>query len=372
MDITLTISVRVDKKYSDDSDVKKGDEFGNSATVNWEDAETGGNPHSAAGSAGDVTIREPQVTLDKTVDDSTPAAGDTITYTIEVGNTGDWPAYNIVVQDNVNSALTYVTGSITGPGASASGNNLSWDLQAGIPGPLNAGQTVSLTFQATVNGGVARGTVIPNAAQVPAYYSLLQPNDFARQYAQVNANRDVTARAPELAMSKTVVSGGNPDWGEKVTYRLTVTNNGDATASHVGVRDTIPSPHFSYVPGSTSATWPTGSSTADPSGTAPTYTWGLDATLAPTEQLTLDFQMSVDQWASYGTHTNRGTGFGKDGGGSDLPEATGTADIDVKQHPAVGGKNSEQPHPLRAGRERLHVHHRGDKPGQHQDTCSAA
>ncbi len=334
--ITLVVGVRVDKKYNNGDDVESGDTFGNGATLSWEDAASGGGTHNASGSASDVIIREPRVTMNKTVDNETPAAGDTVTYTIVVQNEGNWPAYNVAVQDTVDSALTYVPGSITGPGTGVSGSDLSWDFQAGLPGPLNAGQSANLTFQATVNGGAARGTVVPNAVVLPAYYSLLQPNTYARQYAQVQSSRDITVRAPVLAMNKTVVSGGNPDWGENVTYRLTVTNNGDATASHIGVRDTIPSPHFSYVTGSTSASWPGGSSTADPTGTSPTFAWDLDATLAPAQQLTLEFQMSVDQWASFGTHTNSGTGFGKDGGGSDLPEATATADINVRQHPAIG------------------------------------
>jgi uncharacterized repeat protein (TIGR01451 family) len=176
------------------------------------------------------------------------------------------------------------------------------------------------------------------------YYSLVQPNTYARQYSPVTADRDVTVRAPVLAAAKDVISGANPDWGENVTYRVTVTNNGDADAYDVGVRDTIPSPNFSYMPGTTNATWPGGSSTADPTGSAPDFTWNLDADLAPTEQLVLEFQMSVDQWASWGIHTNTGTGFGEDGGGAALPEPSDTADIDVQQHPALQvSKNLDDP-----------------------------
>ncbi|MBU2686797.1 MAG: isopeptide-forming domain-containing fimbrial protein [Actinobacteria bacterium] len=334
-DVYLYVGIRVDKQYSGGADVTSGDDFGNTADLTWEDAESGGGSHLTSGVADIVTVREPAVTVTKSADDLTPAPGDTVTYTIEVENTGDWPAYNIMVDDQVDGDMTYVPGSITGPGASVTAPDLSWDFQAGIPGPLNPGITETLTYQATVNGGVAQGTVIPNTAQVPAYYSLTQPNTYARQYTPVSGSRDVTTRAPVLAVSKEVVSGGNPDWGDIVTYRVTVTNNGDADAYEVGVRDTIPDPYFSYVPGSTSATWPGGSSTADPAGTAPTYTWSLDADLAPTAQLVLDFQMSVDQWAAWGNRTNIGTGFGEDGGGAELPEASDTADIDVQQHPAL-------------------------------------
>jgi uncharacterized repeat protein (TIGR01451 family) len=135
--------------------VSKGDTFGNSADLNWDDAESGGGSHLTTGVADTVTIREPTVTVTKGADDLTPAPGDTVTYTIEVGNTGDWPAYNVVVMDVVDPDLTYVPGSITGPGANASAPNLSWDFQTGIPGPLNPGISETLTYQVTVNGGVA-------------------------------------------------------------------------------------------------------------------------------------------------------------------------------------------------------------------------
>ena len=89
------------------------------------------------------------------------------------------------------------------------------------------------------------------------------------------------------------------------------------------MRDTIPSPYFSYVNGSTSAAWPGGAYTADPAGApGPDLDWDIGATLAPTETLVLTFDMSVDQWAAYGIQTNTGTAYGLDGAGTALPEDT--------------------------------------------------
>ncbi len=115
------------------TDVVAGDVFSNTAGLTWDDADTGGTTHNDSGAAPDVTVREPDLAMTKAVDNATPEAGDTITYTIEVTNNGGWPAYDVVVSDTVDTALAYVGGSITGPGADASGDPvLTWDVQAGL------------------------------------------------------------------------------------------------------------------------------------------------------------------------------------------------------------------------------------------------
>ncbi len=116
-----------------------------------------------------------------------------------------------------------------------------------------------------MKGGAAYGQVVGNTAG----HSVVQrrpARPLRPDYGPVSAGRDITCRAAVLEIAKTVTAGANPDWGDTVTYQLTVTNNGDAHADHVGLRDTIPSPYFSYVNGSTSAAWPGGTYTADPAG----------------------------------------------------------------------------------------------------------
>ena len=88
-------------------------------------------------------------------------AGDAIEWTITVKNTstGD-PVTNVIIRDAVPANTAYVAGSITGPGAIASGvPNLQWNVGTIAP----SGQVV-LTFRTTVNAGLPRGTAIANQA----------------------------------------------------------------------------------------------------------------------------------------------------------------------------------------------------------------
>lgn len=333
-DLTLQIAVRVDRQYFGGADVQAGDVFSNSVALDWDDAESGGSHHQDIANATNVTVREPDLDVTKTRDDPTPAAGGHVNWTIQVTNNGLWPAYDVTVNDTVDASFTYDAGTIFGPGASAADPvNLTWYVQD-AHGPITPGETVTLGFSVTVDGGVTQGQVIQNTATIPSYNGD-QPAQYGRTYGPASDTSSVTTRAPSLGVAKVVTLNPNPDWGELVTYQVTVTNNGDADASSVSVRDTMPAPYFSYVNGSTSITWPSGSSTADPTGTDPTRTWAPGATLAPTEQLVLSFQMYVETWAAFGTKTNIAFGMGKDGAGTDLPEHSGTADINVKQHPAI-------------------------------------
>jgi fimbrial isopeptide formation D2 family protein/uncharacterized repeat protein (TIGR01451 family) len=324
--LSLVISVHVKDTYHDGTPVDGlppgQDTFSNTADLQWEDAESGGNTYNDSASAPDVTTVEPQLTIAKSLQNLThpglqPEAGDTLLYTIQVNNTGTSTAYEVTVDDTVNAAMTYVPSSITGPGADDTGvPDLTWDI-----GTIASGTGATLTFQATVNGGTYWGTNLDNTATLNQYYSLPQPSTYpARSYGPDNDTAPATARAAGLVVDKQVLGDTWVQPGDTVSYRITVNNVGDAVAYSANVTDTIPWPNFAYVNGSTSATWSDGgSSTADPAGIpGPNLDWNLDALGAhinPGEQLVLDFDIVVQAGASLGVHTNTAYGFSDDGAG---------------------------------------------------------
>ncbi len=338
--LSLVISVHVKDTYHDGTPVNGlppgQDIFSNTADLQWEDADTGGNTYNDSASAPDVTAVEPQLTIAKSWQNLThpgqqPEAGDTLLYTIQLNNTGTSTAYEVSVDDAVNADMTYIPASIIGPGADDSGApGLTWDI-----GSIAASTGVTLTFQATVNGGVYWGTNLDNTADLNQYYSLPQPSIYpARSYGPDSDTAPATARAAGLVVNKQVIGDVWVQPGDTVSYRVTVTNVGDAVAYNANVTDTIPWPNFAYSAGSTSATWSGGgSSSADPAGApGPNLDWNLGALGAhinPGEQLVLDFEIVVQAGASLGAHTNTAYGFSDDGAGTPTYKDSGIpADTD--------------------------------------------
>jgi uncharacterized repeat protein (TIGR01451 family) len=102
-------------------------------------------------------------------------AGDVIEWTINVTNTGAFPATGTVVFDTVPAHTTYVAGSITGRGADDSNApNLRWEV-----GTLAVGEHVVLRFRSKVPAGLASGTEIRNRAGVQTNTSVLRYSRYA-------------------------------------------------------------------------------------------------------------------------------------------------------------------------------------------------
>ncbi|MBK8565493.1 MAG: DUF11 domain-containing protein, partial [Saprospiraceae bacterium] len=103
--------------------------------------------------------------LVKTVNDNTPDQNQVITFTLVVSNAGPDPATSFEVTDVVPTGMTYVVGSMTGPGTYVNGapatTGLKWQNLF-----LQNGGSLVLSFQATVTA--AGGTIITNFAQVTA------------------------------------------------------------------------------------------------------------------------------------------------------------------------------------------------------------
>jgi uncharacterized repeat protein (TIGR01451 family) len=88
----------------------------------------------------------------KTVDNSAPDEGDTITFTVTITNNGPYQATNVALDDALPAGLTAVAitpsqGSYAAP---------TWTV-----GTLNVEATATLTLQATVDAGTA-GSIITN------------------------------------------------------------------------------------------------------------------------------------------------------------------------------------------------------------------
>ena len=87
---------------------------------------------------------EVELSIVKTVNDTTPSIGDIVTFTLTIANAGNTDATNVSVNDIVPAGLTNIT-NISNGGVLTAGNQIDWTIAT-----LAFGNSVQLTFQAEV------------------------------------------------------------------------------------------------------------------------------------------------------------------------------------------------------------------------------
>ena len=182
----------------------------------------------------DVTV--PEIIPGKSVDVENPNFGDTVTYTVTVTNNGIWDANNVVVKDVLGEGLKFV--SATG--------EYTWD-----------GDSRTVTWVVDLANGKSQTFYV--TAVVESYGVLT--NDVT--VGDKSASADVTV--PEIIPDKTV-NITNPNFGDKVEYTITVSNNGVGDAKQVVVVDTL-NEGLTFVSASDNGVW-------DP--VKRTVTWTVD------------------------------------------------------------------------------------------------
>ena len=155
----------------------------------------------------DVTV--PEIIPDKTVSIANPNFGDNVTYTVTVSNDGIGDANNVVIVDRLGEGLTFVSASDNGVWDPVK-RTVTWIVD------LAKGESKVFTVNATVSGygNVSNSLVVGNKT------------------ASVNVT------VPEINPNKTV-SIENPNFGDDVTYTVTVSNGGIGDAKGVVVRDVL-------------------------------------------------------------------------------------------------------------------------------------
>ena len=175
----------------------------------------------------EVTVNKANIVAHKESDPangSTVKQGDTITYKIVLDNTLGTAAGTVRVQDTVPAGTTYQDNTMKLAGEPI-GNN-SEDLANGFNVTVPAGQTSTLEFKVTVNDN-EDGFKIRNVATVNGE----ETNETEHTYVE-----------PIISAEKTVTTENSLAYvveGEKITYTITVTNNG-GLSKDVEIKDTIP------------------------------------------------------------------------------------------------------------------------------------
>ncbi len=149
---TLTLTYTIPATYAGPNPII------NTASVTSTVAETNTLNNTAAATA---TIPPPNLSLSKTANTLAPFAGQRITYTLAVRNSGSVTATSALISDTLDSNLT-LAGPVTlqGSGGTVGVPPL---LAAGLT--IDPGATITVTFPVTVNLNSA-GTTINNTAAV--------------------------------------------------------------------------------------------------------------------------------------------------------------------------------------------------------------
>jgi uncharacterized repeat protein (TIGR01451 family) len=162
--------------------------------------------------------------VSKSVDDSTPNEGETVTYTVAIFNNGPSAASGIQITDQLPAGVT----------CSGDDSGGSYNPATGLwtAGSLAKGESRSLQISATVDAGTVNTTITNTAALTAA--SQPDPNS-----ANDAASANIAVTGVDLSVNKTV-NDATPPTGGMVTFTLTVSNPGGDTATGVALSDLLP------------------------------------------------------------------------------------------------------------------------------------
>ena len=216
-------------------------------------------------------LQAPILAITKQAVPAVVEAGERITYTVRVTNTGTTTANNVSIYDPVPANTSYVGGSVQLTGFSPESapsvgpRATLWDSEhaslvrtrlspiieiAGVGAPpwiltghtLAPGQAVTVTFEVQSQAPLTNGLTITNTASVTCT-QIITPVS-ASAYTTVHSSPSLT-----ITKSSQIVSTPplNPD--DTLRYVITLTNSGNGNATGTVVSDTLPA-NTTFVPGS--------------------------------------------------------------------------------------------------------------------------
>ena len=197
------------------------------------------DPNSTPGNAApdeddfDSVIVTPQLidlSLAKTINNSSPNVGQNVTYVLTLANAGPSTATGIVVRDLLNDGVEFVS-------ATATSGSYSVDTGLWTPNALAAGTSARLTIIATVIevGSFTNVAEVMAADQPDINSTPGNSNPDEDDYATVTFVTPVA----DLSLTKTV-DNATPDRDELITFTVVITNSGPDDATGIVVTNRIP------------------------------------------------------------------------------------------------------------------------------------
>ena len=186
-------------------------------------------------------VVEPKMTISKAISPTTAIAGEQVTVTLTVRNTGLSIANEVIVDDDLSLFPgVYDLGTVL---AASSDCGLSFAYTNPVVrysgGTLAVGQTCILTFQVNVASPLTAGTRVRNRATVTQATTLAGVVSGERDEADVSADAEIGVVAPDLTVTKND-SDLNVLPGDTQIYSIVVRNGGGRDATGVTVTEAPP------------------------------------------------------------------------------------------------------------------------------------
>lgn len=209
-----------------------------------------------------VNVWQPVLNVSKSAapagGDNVLAAGESVTYTVDIRNTGNAPAYNTQLQDILpvgmrNAAPVTVSVSLVNAGTTLPGlaptystatGVATWNFVSAVANQyaIPAGETLRLVYRAQADASLGAGMVLANRAQVQHYYSLDASDAnaaFRKDYGTTGVATVQLTTASATALAKQAMAT-TAAIGQPFTYRITLPATPQPTALHdVRVLDDI-------------------------------------------------------------------------------------------------------------------------------------
>ncbi|PNQ84997.1 DUF7507 domain-containing protein [Paenibacillus polymyxa] len=203
---------------------------------------TNGDIYTVNANAIQIDINAPLVTLTKTASSTGLVIGDTVTYTVNISNTGLVSASNTVLTDIIPAGATFVPGSVIVAGTAQPTANPATGITVGSVAPSS---TVTITFRATVTS-LPANTQLGNQASAAFSFQTVPGGPVISGSVPSN-----TASTPIYQPVIGIVKSANTSAatvGDTITYTFQISNTG-SIAANLNFTESIPA-GSSFVPGS--------------------------------------------------------------------------------------------------------------------------
>ena len=179
--------------------------------------------------AADIEIPSRDLSVYKWLDEGAPVAGQLITYTVYIGNEGNFPASNVVVTDTLPFSTSYISDyNYYGFVTVITGNTVVWTKDS-----LSGNSSAWLYLVGYISDTVPIATVLTNTVQVST-------SDEETDYTDnvyIDTLTTIDPRA-DMRVYKNALGGAPP--GGSFTYELVYQNAGGSPAANVVITDTLP------------------------------------------------------------------------------------------------------------------------------------